>query len=501
MQTASNPSLQPPVCGTRRFVLAGTHSGAGKTTTAIGLMAAFARRGLHIQPYKCGPDYLDPTWHTAVTGTPSRNLDLWMLSKATVKRLAARPADLSIVEGVMGLFDGPGSTAELARLLRAPVVLVVDAGGMSGSVAAIVRGFETLERGVRLAGVILNRVSGDGHYQLLRESIERHCRATVLGYLPKDDQLHMPERHLGLVPAQQTGRINELADRLVQHLERNVNLDSLLAIAATAAPLGDYAPAARATEPAVRIAVARDEAFCFYYEDNLDLLRACGAELVFFSPLAGDELPADVGAVYFGGGFPELFAEQLQAGPPAEALRRLPIYAECGGLMYLAMLGLIPGRVTMTDRLQNFGYCEAAGINPALMESTAADAAMAGPAPTGSWLLRAGETIRGHEFHYSRWEGEGIAPACMARRRRTGSQRPEGYADARIHASYVHVHFHGCPWFARRFVRIAARHAKEARDGVCPSNATRGRGLSDAAAVRAGGEPRRDRPAGALLGG
>lgn len=482
------------------FILAGTHSGAGKTTIAIGLMAALARRGLRVQPYKCGPDYLDPTWHTAVTGTPSRNLDLWMLSKATIKRLASRPADLSIIEGVMGLFDGPGSTAELARLLRAPVILVVDAGGMAGSVAAVVRGFESLERGVRLAGVILNRVAGESHYQLLREAIQRHCRATVLGYLPKDDALHMPERHLGLVPAQQIGRVNELADRLVQQIERTVDLNALLAVAGTAAARAEQAPPAISGEPVARIAVARDEAFCFYYEDNLDLLRAFGAELVFFSPLAGEEPPANVGAVYFGGGFPELFAERLQSHPVAEALRRLPIYAECGGLMYLAMLGLIPGRVTMTDRLQNFGYCEASGIGSAATESTAVSSTPAGTPSAGSWLLRPGETVRGHEFHYSRWDGEGMSPACAARRRRTGTERPEGYADSRIHASYVHVHFHGCPWFARRFVRTAARYAKEARDGVFPSNAARGRGLSDGVAVRAGGEPRRDRPAGALLG-
>lgn len=448
-----------------RLVVAGTHSGAGKTTTAIGLMAAFARRGLHVQPYKAGPDYIDPTWHSAVTGVASRNLDLWMLSKSVVKRLAARAADLSIIEGVMGLYDGPGSTAELARLLKAPVVLVVDAHAMAGSAAAIVRGFETLERGVHVAGVILNRVSGAGHFELLKAAIEARCRARVLGFVPKDDALRMPERRLGLVPAQERGRIDELADRLVAHLERTVDLDAVLELARTAPTLPRYEQTATGNAT-VRIAVALDDAFCFYYEDNLDLLRECGAELVFFSPLADRRLPDGVGGVYFGGGFPELFEEQLRASPLAGELSGMPIYAECGGLMFLSMIGVIPGKVTMTDRLQHFGYCEAEG--------------------RGSFLLRPGETVRGHEFHYSAWEGEGASPAILARRRRTGSERPEGYAAGRVHASYVHIHFYGCPWLARRFVLAAAEFQKERSHGLhAPDGAGRG-SLPDADAFHAG---------------
>jgi len=465
-----------------RLVVAGTHSGAGKTTLAIGLMAAFARRGLRVQPYKAGPDYIDPTWHTAVTNIASRNLDLWMLSKSTVKRLAARVADLSIVEGVMGLYDGPGSTAELARLLKTPIVLVVDGHAMAGSAAAIVRGFETFQRDVDVAGVILNRVSGPSHFELLKQAIERHCRARVLGYLPKDETLRMPERHLGLVPAQERGRIDELADRLVTHLERTVDLDAVLELARAAPDLPPYEPPP-AGKTVARIAVARDEAFCFYYEDNLDLLRTLGAELVFFSPLACERLPEGVGAVYFGGGFPELFEPQLRANSRAnslaESLAGRPIYAECGGLMYLAMIGVVPGNVTMTKRLQHFGYCEAEGL--------------------GSFLLRPGEVVKGHEFHYSNWDGEGLAPACTARRRRTGEARPEGYARSTIHASYVHVHFHGCPWLARRFVRAAASFSKEVRNGDDAQNGSRGGGLPDAPAVPAGRRRRRRRGSDPLL--
>jgi cobyrinic acid a,c-diamide synthase len=427
-----------------RIVVAGTHSGAGKTTMAIGLMAAFTRRGLHVQPYKAGPDYIDPTWHAAATGVSSRNLDLWLLSKRTVRRLASRPADLSIIEGVMGLYDGPGSTAELARLLKTPIVLVVDAHAMAGSAAAIVHGFESLERGVHVAGVILNRVYGDGHYQLLRDAIERHCKARVLGYLPNDQSLQMPERHLGLIPAQEHGGVEQLADRLVEHLERFVNLDAVLEIARSASAFAAYEPS-KPVAPITRIAVARDEAFCFYYEDNLDLLRSYGAELVFFSPLHDKRLPEMIGAVYFGGGFPELFEEQLRSNSLAEELKDLPIYAECGGLMYLAMIGLIPGQVTMTERLQHFGYCEAEG--------------------SGSFLVHPGEKVRGHEFHYSTWEGEGLAPAFVARRLLPATERPEGYAAGQIHASYVHIHFHSCRWLARRFVRAAAKFSQKIRDG------------------------------------
>ena len=448
-----------------RLVVAGTHSGVGKTTLSVGLMAAFARRGRHVQPYKAGPDYIDPTWHTAVTGVASRNLDLWLLSKPTIRRLAARPADLSIIEGMMGLYDGPGSTAELARMLKTPVVLVVDGAGMADSAAAIVRGFSTFMRGVNVAGVILNRISGDGHYQLLRRAIERRCRVRALGFLPNDDALHLPERHLGLVPAHERERVDALSARLVEHLERSVDLDGVLELAGSASPLPALKPA-QSRPTSCRIAVARDEAFCFYYEDNLDLLRSYGAELVFFSPLHDRQLPAGVSAVYFGGGFPELFEDRLRAGPLADQLRELPIYAECGGLMYLAMVGLIPGRVTMHDRLQHFGYCEAEGA--------------------GSFLVRPGETIRGHEFHYSSWDGEGLSPAYAASRRHTGSQRPEGYASGQIHASYVHVHFHACPWLAQRFVQAAARFTGGLRDGLDARDGAGEGSLPDAAAVRGG---------------
>lgn len=460
-----------------RLVVAGTHSGAGKTTLAVGLMAALARRGLRVQPYKAGPDYIDPTWHTAVTGVPSRNLDLWMLPKRVIRRLAARPADVSIIEGVMGLYDGPGSTAELARLLKAPVVLIVDAAGMADSAAAIVRGFATFMRGVNVAGVVLNRVSGESHYQLLRRAIECSSRVRVLGFLPKDDSLRLPERHLGLVPAHERPRVDELSGRLVEHLERSVDLDAVIELARSAAELPE-APMAELPQPICQIAIARDEAFCFYYEDNLDLLRACGAELVPFSPLAGEALPSGVGGVYFGGGFPELFADRLSGTRRAEALSDLPIYAECGGLMYLAMIGLIPGRTTMHDRLQNFGYCEAEGA--------------------GSYLVRPGETVRGHEFHYSSWDGEGLAPAFTARRRRTAAARPEGYAAGQLHASYVHVHFHSCPWLARRFVRAAAKFSGGKRDGLDACAGAGRRGLPDAARVRAGRDARRDAEAGTL---
>ncbi|MBI3097867.1 MAG: cobyrinate a,c-diamide synthase, partial [Planctomycetes bacterium] len=377
--------------------------------------------------------------------------------------------------GVMGLYDGPGSTAEVARVLGARVVLVVDAGAMAASAAAVVRGFESLDRRIDVAAVILNRVGSEGHYRMLREAIDRHCRARVMGYLPPDSALVVPERPLGLIPAGERGGAGELARRLVGHMERTVDLEALLRMARRSAAgaarprrrgamrpgnsemtrplpwgaarerrLPGSSAAGPGILPACRIAVARDEAFCFYYEDNLDLLRSLGADLAFFSPLRDRRLPRGSGAVYFGGGFPERFEKRLRASPLAAELQRVPVYAECGGLMFLAMIGLVPGRIEMTGRLQHFGYVEAVGL--------------------GSFLVRRGERVRGHEFHFSRWTGEGRRPVWRVRQTLTGQERAEGFASDRIHASYVHVHFAACPWMAKRLVEAAKPSSSEGEE-------------------------------------
>jgi cobyrinic acid a,c-diamide synthase len=427
------------------FVIAGTQSGVGKTTIATGLMAALAKQGCSVQGWKVGPDYIDPSYHALATGRPSRNLDTWMCSKPTVRKLFARSCShVNVIEGVMGLFDGAldgkGSTAEVARVLGVPVILVVDARSMAQSAGALVHGFATYDPAVRLAGVIFNRVASEGHYEYLRKSV----RVPSLGWVAREPSIAMPERHLGLVPA---GERKPDIEKLADVVSRHIDLGRLRKLSRLASP---DRPGMRGRAVKATIGYALDEAFTFYYQDNLDQLRAEGAELVPFSPLRDPALPR-VDLLYFGGGFPEVFEETLRANTSmVQSVRqwRKLIYAECGGLMYLSMAGAIPGQIRMTDRLQNFGYAEAT----ALVDTP---------------LLKAGETVRGHEFHYSTWDG----PANAYRVRKRGKERVEGYASGNILASYVHVHFASKPSLARRLVAAA----KEGRvHGDVTSHAARG---------------------------
>ncbi|HEV3060440.1 MAG TPA: cobyrinate a,c-diamide synthase [Vicinamibacterales bacterium] len=450
--------------GRRAIVIAGPASGVGKTTIALGLMAAFRRRGLAVQPFKCGPDFIDTGHHTRVSGRPSRNLDGWMLSGETNRALFAEhaaTADIAIVEGVMGLFDGArnageGSTAALAKHLRLPVLFVVDASKMAGSVAALVRGFETFDPAVRVGGVVFNQLGSAGHYGLVRDALEHAGCAPAVGYLPKDASLRIPERHLGLYTAHEDVLSATALDHLSSLMEQFVDLDRVLDIAAleeTSDAPADRSPVVAET---VRIAVARDCAFCFYYEDNLDALRAAGAELVEFSPLTDRLLPDGTDALYIGGGYPELYATQLSAN---ESMRNAiaqfvesggATYAECGGLMYLGrhlrlrdggdlvpMVGVLPFGTKVTDRLVRFGYTEVSFRSDCL-------------------LGRAGTTARGHSFHYSTIDGAPDLP-CAYRVRSTlsGIEGTEGYGAGNVLASYIHLHFLSNPDLATSFVRAA----------------------------------------------
>jgi cobyrinic acid a,c-diamide synthase len=404
------------------FVVAGTHSGVGKTTVATGLMAALRRRR-PVQGFKAGPDFIDPSFHTLATGRPSRNLDLWMCGRDTVRRLFQRSRSaINIVEGSMGLFDGAlggsSSTAELAKLLDAPVILVLDAQAMAQSSAALIHGFATYDPRLRLAGVIFNRVSSAGHYEYLRKC----SPVPSLGWVAFDPSITIPERHLGLVPAlEKAPDLRKLGDAVVRHLD----LERLLReTRSRSSPVPTEKPAAIRA----RIGYARDEAFSFTYEDNLDLLRNAGAEMVPFS-LLRKQLP-EVDGLYLGGGFPEV--HRIPRHPRlGEAVRAgMPVYAECGGLMYLVGQGLLPGRIEMTDRLQNFGYAE--GV--ALRDSVA---------------VRRGQKVRGHEFHYSRWLRSQGSSAYKV------GPRVEGYARGNIHASYLHLHFGGSPGCVKRLIESA----------------------------------------------
>lgn len=448
-------------------VVGGPSSGAGKTTVALGLMAAFRRRGLIVQPFKCGPDFIDPGHHQRVCGRPSRNLDGWMLAPSTNRAIFGRhaaTADISVVEGVMGLFDGAsrssgaGSTAEMATMLGLPIIFVVDASKMGASAAALVHGFATFDPAVTLAGAIFNKVGSASHYGLLKEAVERAGDTVSLGYLLRDEQLRIPERYLGLVTADERVLSEQAVAHLADGIEQHVDLDRVLQVAAVVAARAERAAFAPAAAP-VRIGVARDRAFCFYYEDNLDALRAAGAHLVEFSPLDDRDLPDTLDALYFGGGYPELWADTLVANQTMRtAVQRFvaagkPVYAECGGLMYLAqsihdrdgrrwpMVGALPFDVVMTERLQRFGYVEVTMTRDCLLGA-------------------AGTTARGHSFHCSRIADDPaeIPRAFQLRYTLASTDEHEGFSTGNILASYIHLHFQSNPALAPSLVRSVARY-------------------------------------------
>ena len=442
------------------LVVAGTHSGVGKTTLTLGLLAAWRRQGVTVAPFKVGPDFIDPGHHTQAAGRACRSLDGWMLTReANLELFAshARDADLAVVEGVMGLFDGfdgaseAGSTAQMAKWLKLPVVLVVDARSMARSAAALVHGFATFDPELPLAGVIFNRVGSPTHLDYLRQALEQAGEVRCFGGLPRETGLAIPERHLGLVTAEDhplgTGYLEGLADLMEKHLD----LEGLLA-ALSPLDLGEPATSV-SPAPTVRIGVPRDRAFCFYYPDNLEWLARFGAEIVPFSPLDDEDLPGEVHGLYLGGGYPELFARQLSAN---QAMRRviregaeagLPMYAECGGLMYLcqeiydlegerhAMASVLPFGVRMLPRLKALGYREVTCNADSLL----------GPA---------GTRARGHEFHYSEIISvpEELPRLYQLTARRGGEPVREGYTVNQVLASYVHLHFGSNPKVARHFV-------------------------------------------------
>jgi cobyrinic acid a,c-diamide synthase len=431
-----------------RVVIAGTSSGAGKTSVTCGVIGALRRRGLRVQGFKVGPDYIDPSYHALASGRPGRNLDAFLSGPELIAPLArhgARGADIAVVEGVMGLFDGASgrgelaSTGHVAKLLRAPVVLVVDAASMARSVAAVVHGYRTFDPEVNVAGVIFNKVGSEHHEELLREAVAP-LGLSVLGALRRDARVEAPERHLGLVPATRA-TLAALADAA----ERDVDLDAVARLAGAAAPLEAAAWSPESPHRwAARIAVARGSAFSFHYRENLELLEAVGAELLDFDPLTDRTLPDGAGALLLAGGFPEAFGPELAANAPLRAAVAEftgPILAECGGLLYLCrdldghpMCGVLPASARMTDRL-HLGYREA-------------EAASSTP-----WI-DAGAPVCGHEFHYSEVSPASGAPAWTLRAR--GRERAEGFVAGAVQASYLHVHWAAFPEIARRFVRAAA---------------------------------------------
>lgn len=455
----------------RRIMIAGTNSGAGKTTVTLGLMAAFHARGRIVQGFKCGPDYIDPAYHTALTGRPSRNLDSWMMDRETVREVYARGAsgaELSIMEGVMGYFDGrdpltdEGSSADLSALLDCPVLLVINCASMARSAAAIVKGFQAMDKAGKISGVIANRVGSESHYQIVKAAIEQECGLPVVGYLKKNIEVTIPERHLGLVPSVERGELDELFQELGELITATLDLDGIWKIAETTKiKEKDASIFAQDKAATVKIAIARDAAFNFYYEENLELLKAKGAELSFFSPLADEPVPQGVSGLYIGGGFPEEFAARLAENKKTKHSIRLavqnglPVLAECGGFMYLTesiedtdghiypMVGVIPGKVKMQRKLAALGYRELTGLRP-------------------NFLLPVGEKARGHEFHYSTFSTEDPLPTAWKSVGRRG-EKEEGCLFNNVAASYVHFHFASSPEIAGRFVTACEKYREEQR--------------------------------------
>lgn len=446
----------------RRLVIAGTGSNVGKTTVTIGIMSALQQMGYIVQGFKCGPDYIDPSYHTAVTGRRSRNLDSWMLSPSVLKEVLHRGeegADISIIEGVMGFYDGKdptrneGSTAEVSMLADSPVILVVDCSGMARSAAAIVRGFQALSNDVNIVGVIANKVGGKGHFQLIKKAVEQECNIPVVGYLNYAMNIEMPERHLGLIPSIERGELDSFLTKLGELVIESVDMTQLYELAETTPlRLKDSSLFKQEKPTQVRIAVARDKVFNFYYEENLELLKAYGADLTYFSPLNGELLPTNTDGLYIGGGFPEEYAAKLSEQTEVHlSIKRaidkgLPTFAECGGFMYLCesittldekshpMVGVIPGAVRMETRLAAIGYREITGEK-------------------GNFLLREGETAKGHEFHYSTFHSilKEEMPFAYETIGMRGTQK-EGYLHENVVAGYTHIHFASCTTIVENWI-------------------------------------------------
>ena len=481
-----------------RILIAATQSGSGKTTIVSGLLAALRRRGLRVCGYKIGPDYIDPGHHRLAGGCPVYNLDTWLTDERTMAGLfvrTAREADAAVAEGVMGLYDGGrggiSSSARIAKRLKIPVVLVIDARSMGESAAAVALGFREYDREVDLRGVILNRLGSEGHLDAIREGLQK-AGIPLLGALRRDAALTLPERHLGLVPAGEAADLERL-EAIRKAVEQGVKIDALLEAARSAQPLeADPLPAPSPFARGVRVAVARDEAFSFYYPESLAALEDRGAELVFFSPTRDPSLP-DAHGLILGGGFPEVFARELAANRALRtavsdaAARGMPIFAECGGFMYLTrsitdfrgetfeMAGLVPARCRMNNRLQTVGYVEARALRDTV-------------------ICPKGTVLHGHEFHFSSIEFDELeldkpdldkpeldkleldktefdkpkfgkregdtAEQAFSRvcafaltRVRTGAVCPGGYARGNVLGSYLHLNLMGCPEAADRFLQ------------------------------------------------
>ncbi len=444
-----------------RLIIAATQSGSGKTTIVSGILAALKNRGLRVQSYKIGPDYIDPGFHEIASGRPSHNLDSWLVGKEKIAEIffeTFKNSDIAIIEGVMGLYDGGkngvSSTAEIAKILNAPVILIIDAKSMGTSAAAIALGFREFDKDLNFAGVILNKIGSESHEKIIREALEK-ISVKCYGALKRDENFILPERHLGLVPTAENN-FSAAIEKISSAVEKQINLDELIKrstdrqIDRSAVCQSIRLPIYRSAHypSKTRIAVAKDSAFNFYYEESLNELKKFGAEIIFFSPLEDKTLPKNIDGLILGGGFPEMFASQLEKNiSMREEIKNFskPIFAECGGYMYLMksirnfdgevfeMCGVIDNCAEMTKKLQTVGYVEATLTKNCIIGA-------------------AGDKIHAHEFHFS-VEEKNLSEKKIfdCEKIRTGKKYFAGYAEKNIVASYLHIHFSGCPSAAKNF--------------------------------------------------
>ncbi|SHK32141.1 cobyrinate a,c-diamide synthase [Tepidibacter formicigenes] len=434
----------------KKILISGTNSGAGKTTISMGIMAALKKRGLKVQPYKVGPDYIDTSYHTFITGKKSRNLDSYMLDDEIIKYLFmknSREIDISVIEGVMGLYDGYGidinscTSSYTSKILKVPVVLVIDGKSMATSAAAMVLGYKELDKNVDIKGVIVNNISSKGHFEIIKEAIEKYTNTKVLGYLPKNLQFSLPSRHLGLIPTIEMEKLEENFLNLADIIEEYINLDELLKISESESLTSNYNIKIPKYDN-LTIAMAYDKAFNFYYWDSIDLLKEMGVNIVKFSPIKDKCLPKCHG-IYIGGGFPELFAKELETNKSIRGEikkaheKNIPIYAECGGLMYLGeklidnenneyeMVGILKGKSIMTKSLKRFGYSKGIAI-------------------VDTVISKKGEIVLGHEFHHSEFISDEKCAYNIVKERegKIIKEWMGGYIKGNTLATYLHTHFY-----------------------------------------------------------
>ncbi|MDU6115866.1 MAG: cobyrinate a,c-diamide synthase [Paeniclostridium sordellii] len=435
----------------KKILIAGTNSGVGKTTISLGIMQALTKRNLKVQPYKVGPDYIDPSYHTFITGRDSRNLDSYMLDDEKIKYIfknASKDADISVIEGVMGLYDGLGidlnscTSSYTSKILKSPVILVINGKAMSSSAAAMVLGYKELDKEVNIKGVIVNNVKTKNHYELIKEAIEKYCNVEVLGYFPPNEKFKLDSRHLGLVPSVEIEALTEKFYDLGSEIEKYINIDRLIEISESEEIETSFELNELPKFKNKSIAVAYDKAFNFYYKENLELLNQMNIEIKTFSPLY-DKIVPKADCIYIGGGFPEVFAKELGINKKMrESIKKahennVPIYAECGGLMYLGeklldldgneyeMVGIFEGISKMTKSLKRFGYCD-------------------GIAKVDTVFSNKGDIIKGHEFHHSEFNSNEECSYKMVKKRgnKIVDEWYGGYSKGNTLATYLHTHFY-----------------------------------------------------------